>query len=104
MLNVAGRDEFAVDVVTDYAFDVVGLRLNTERGRGVLCQLRRRDHLVRLDESNPRDTFTIDKEPQECFAVAIEPTDDLLLPQLPAVFLEKAVNHFLNLHGHVLSP
>ena len=53
-------------------------------------------HLVRLDEPHARHAVVVDKEPQKRLAVAIDPPDDLLLPQLPAILALELVEHLLH--------
>ena len=102
VLHVIRLDELAVDVVAEHVLHIVRIGLNAEAGRGIAGQPARRHHLVGLDEANPRHALGIDEEPQERFAVAVDPADDFLLPQLPAVFLLEVVEQLLHLHRHIV--
>ena len=98
MLDVAGVDELAVDVVAEHGFHVVRHRSGCRSWpTGSAAQLGRRRDLVRLDEPHARQAVVVDEEPQERFAVAIDAADDLLLPLVPAILVLKLVEHLLHL-------
>src|SRR5262249_31242412 len=102
MLHVGCVDQLAIDVVAQDVFNVVRIGLNSEAGRGVARKARRRGYLVRFDEPDSRKAFDVHKESQERFTIAVDTSNDFLLPQLPTIFLQELIDYVLHLKRNVL--
>ena len=97
VLDFVGSHQFAIDEIAAHGLHVGGVGEDAEAGGPVVRGLRRRGHLLGLDEADPYTAVAGVEEAQEALAIAVLAADDPLLPLVPAVFAGKGVEHRLRL-------